>query len=76
MTGIGAPDATMEIQLNGEPYTCGDQTTVEMLLAALNLDPERVVVEHNRTLLERGHSLARPLNAGDEVEIVTLVGGG
>jgi sulfur carrier protein len=66
----------MEIRLNGEPYTCGDQTTVETLLAALNLNPERVVVEHNRTLLERGESLARPLSAGDEVEIVTLVGGG
>jgi sulfur carrier protein len=66
----------MDIQLNGAPYTCGDQTTVETLLAALNLDPERVVVEHNRTLLERGESLVRPLSAGDVVEIVTLVGGG
>jgi sulfur carrier protein len=66
----------MEIQLNGEPYTCDDDMTVETLLTALHLDPERVVVEHNRTLLERGESLARSLSAGDEVEIVTLVGGG
>jgi thiamine biosynthesis protein ThiS len=66
----------MEIRLNGDPYTCDAATTIEALLARLNLNPERVVVEHNRTLLERGQSLARPLRPGDEVEIVTLVGGG
>ena len=66
----------MEIQLNGDPYTCDPATTIEELLAVLNLNPERVVVEHNRTLLERGQSLSRPLEPGDEVEIVTLVGGG
>ena len=66
----------MEIQLNGAPYTCDDETTIVTLLATLRLDPQRVVVEHNRTLLERGHSLDRPLSPGDEVEIVTLVGGG
>ncbi|HEX9593014.1 MAG TPA: sulfur carrier protein ThiS [bacterium] len=66
----------MEIQLNGDPYTCDAVTTIAALLATLNLNPDRVVVEHNRTLLERGQSLARPLKPGDEVEIVTLVGGG
>lgn len=66
----------MEIQLNGAPYTCDEETTVATLLAALRLDPQRVVVEHNRTLLERGHSLDRTVKPGDEVEIVTLVGGG
>ncbi|MGD2062838.1 MAG: sulfur carrier protein ThiS [Nitrospirota bacterium] len=66
----------MEIRLNGDPYTCDEGITIQALLATLNLNPERVVVEHNRTLLERGQSLARSLQPGDQVEIVTLVGGG
>ncbi|PIQ06979.1 MAG: thiamine biosynthesis protein ThiS [Nitrospirae bacterium CG18_big_fil_WC_8_21_14_2_50_70_55] len=50
--------------------------TVGDLLARLALDPQRVVVEHNRTILDRATGASQPLNDGDEVEIVALVGGG
>jgi len=66
----------MSITLNGEPYPVDPGTTVGDLLARLELDPERVVVEHNRAILERATAPAQPLADGDEVEIVTMVGGG
>ncbi len=66
----------MDIILNGEPYTLDPGTTVGDLLARLELNPERVVVEHNRTILDRAAAPAQPLADGDELEIVTMVGGG
>ncbi|PJB95078.1 MAG: thiamine biosynthesis protein ThiS [Nitrospirae bacterium CG_4_9_14_0_8_um_filter_70_14] len=66
----------MTITLNGEPYPVEPGATVGDLLARLALDPQRVVVEHNRTILDRATGASQPLNDGDEVEIVALVGGG
>lgn len=66
----------MHITLNGDPYPLEAGTTVGDLLVRLALDPERVVVEHNRAILDRTTAPAQPLADGDEVEIVTMVGGG
>jgi sulfur carrier protein len=49
--------------------------TVEGLLAALALPAERVAVEVNGALVRKAER-ARALVDGDNVEIVTLVGGG
>jgi thiamine biosynthesis protein ThiS len=47
------------------------------LLRELSLDPQLVVVEHNRTILrDRTTFDALPLATGDTIEIVHFVGGG
>ena len=69
-------ESTMEISINGKPRTVEPGTTVATLLAALELDPRQLAVERNLELVPRGQHAATPLQAGDRLEVVTLVGGG
>ena len=66
----------MQIQVNGETREVPDSATVSDLLAALKLDPRFLAVECNRELVPRTKHHAHLLQQGDQVEIVTLVGGG
>ena len=66
----------MQIKLNGEPFELASPMTVSDLLAQLQIDPRRVAVEHNFTVLKRGTFDSTRLAEGDEVEIVNFVGGG
>ncbi|MFO0889306.1 MAG: sulfur carrier protein ThiS [Isosphaeraceae bacterium] len=50
--------------------------TVAELLSHLGLEPERVAVELNRALVPRSRHGEAVVSPGDELEIVTLVGGG
>jgi thiamine biosynthesis protein ThiS len=65
----------MTVQVNGQARELGDDTTVRQLIVQHNLSPEKVAVELNRRLI-RSDKYDTPLKAGDEVEIVTFVGGG
>lgn len=66
---------TLTITLNGDPRPIDPGTTVRGLLAQLGLSPEKVAVERNRRLVRAGDYDAA-LADGDEVEVVTFVGGG
>ena len=66
----------MQIQLNGAAQEVPAETTVADLLQTLNLDPRTLAVERNQQLVPRGQHQTTQLQAGDAVEIVTLVGGG
>jgi thiamine biosynthesis protein ThiS len=66
----------VQITLNGEPFELASPMTVSDLLAQLQIDPRRVAVEHNLTVLKRGTFENTRLAEGDEVEIVNFVGGG
>jgi len=46
------------------------------LLLQLELDTGRVAVEHNRRVLRRAEHAETALAPGDELEVVTFVGGG
>ena len=66
----------MTIRLNGEPYEIAGPVTISALLAQLQIDPRRVAVEHNITVIKRARYDTTVVNEGDEVEIVNFVGGG
>lgn len=66
----------MEVQINGERRLLEEPCTVAVLLASLGCDPRRLAVEVNRQLVPRTAHANHALQPGDEVEIVTLVGGG
>ncbi|MBW8895414.1 MAG: sulfur carrier protein ThiS [Acidobacteria bacterium] len=66
----------MTIQLNGEPFDIAGPVTIGALLAALNIDPRIVAVEHNVVVVKRQHYDDTFIKDGDEVEIVRFVGGG
>ncbi|HMP15710.1 MAG TPA: sulfur carrier protein ThiS [Gemmatales bacterium] len=63
------------ILLNGEPYQAPEGTLAD-LLASLQKDPKRLAVEVNRELVPRSEHAQTLVREGDEVEMVTLVGGG
>ncbi len=65
----------MTLTVNGKPLEVPDGSTVLQLVERHNLTPQRVAVELNRRLL-RTEKYDTVLNVGDEVEIVTFVGGG
>ena len=52
------------------------EANVAGLLESLSLEPRRVAVERNRRLVPRARFAETPLAENDELEIVTLVGGG
>ena len=66
----------MNLQVNGEPMTMEEGTTVKRLLESLKLTPELVVVELNLTILKREELVKTVLKENDQVEVVHFVGGG
>jgi thiamine biosynthesis protein ThiS len=65
----------MKIRVNGDEREISTGETVRALVARYNLTPEKVAIELNRRLV-RAEKYDTALNEGDEVEIVTFVGGG
>jgi thiamine biosynthesis protein ThiS len=65
----------IKIIVNGESRELGDGTTLRALVMQFNLTPEKVAIELNRRLV-KSDKYDTPLKSGDEVEIVTFVGGG
>ncbi len=65
----------MRITINGQPRET-TRSTVAAILQEINLSPERVVVELNRSILPRDLFAETSLSEGDALEIVQFVGGG
>jgi thiamine biosynthesis protein ThiS len=66
----------LTIRLNGEPHELAGPVSISALLAGLDVDPQRVAVEHNLVVVRREAYGAVLVHEGDEVEIVNFVGGG
>lgn len=64
------------IVLNGEPRAVAEETTVAGLVTSLGLSPQQVAVEKNREIVPRSAHAQTLLRDGDQLEIVTFVGGG
>ena len=71
----GYNDLVMTVTVNGETRDVPSGETIRALVARYSLKPEKVAIELNRRLL-RSEKYDTPLKDGDEVEIVTFVGGG
>ncbi|HXE53396.1 MAG TPA: sulfur carrier protein ThiS [Tepidisphaeraceae bacterium] len=65
----------MKVTVNGDARDLPEGETVRALVVRYNLKPEKVAVELNKRLL-RSEKYDTQLKEGDEVEIVTFVGGG
>ena len=64
------------ITLNGDPYELDQPLSVTDLLARLEIDPRRVAIEHNLTIIKRHTYTTVVIGEGDTLEIVNAVGGG
>ena len=66
----------MRINVNGEARETQQPATVASLLDELSLAARHVAVEVNGQLVPRGQHAGHDLAEGDQLEVVTLVGGG
>ncbi len=66
----------MKILVNGAPRDVPHGTTIAQLLVELEITARAVAVEVNLELIPRARHADHPLQEADELEIVTLVGGG
>jgi len=73
---LGVHNGAMRIKINGQWAEYDDGLTVSELLATLDLDAQRVAVERNTIIVRRKTFEQTALTDNDELEIVTLVGGG
>ena len=67
---------TLTIRLNGDPYELPGELSLLQLLERLQIDPRRVAVEHNLTIIKRDRLGTTRVTDGDTVEVVNFVGGG
>lgn len=66
----------MRVVVNGREMDLETGTTVAAVVASFKFQPRHVAVEVNRELVPRRDFESVELKEGDQVEIVTLVGGG
>jgi sulfur carrier protein len=66
----------MKLTVNGKPVELPDGSTVSALLVHLALEPARVAVERNQDVVPRRTWAEAHLAEGDQIEVVTFVGGG
>ena len=69
----------LKLTVNGE-VRCLDPEpmppTLEAVIAALGHNPQLVVAEHNGIIIPRSQWTSSTVDEGDNLEIVTIVGGG
>lgn len=66
----------IEITINEQPRSIAAGTTLAQLLVELGIQSPAIAVEVNQQLRPKNQFDSTTLEAGDIVEIVTLVGGG
>ena len=66
----------MQVTINGERETLRIEISVAELLADRRIEPRRVAVEINEDIVPRKTFADTLVRDGDQIEIVTFVGGG
>jgi len=66
----------ISILLNGESREAPEGLTIATLLEWLKLPSDRVAVERNLQIVPRDRWQDTPICAGDQLEVVSFVGGG
>ncbi len=69
-------EATQDVRINGKLMAIPISITVERLLEHLGVDRKHVAVEQNRKIVSKPEYATTAVEADDDFEIVTFVGGG
>ena len=69
-------EATQDVRINGKVMALPTPITVAGLLDRLGVDRKHVAVEQNRKIVSKAAYATTPVEADDEFEVVTFVGGG
>ena len=71
-----ATESTFRIVVNGENRQVRAGETIDGLVHALELNPERLAIELDRRIVKRAAWASTALSDGARLEIVQFVGGG
>ena len=66
----------LTLKINGKPRELTAETPLLEFLAANGINPRAVAIEHNGEILKRDRFDAVILRAGDNLEILRMIGGG
>ncbi len=66
----------MNITVNGEEMTVESVGTIEVLLQVLKINLKGCAVERNREIIPRSEFASTPVEEGDHLEVIQMVGGG
>ena len=66
----------MEISVNGKMHFAQDGMTISEFLISCSIDPAKVVVEVNNSIISRELFDKQAFCSSDKVEILRFVGGG
>lgn len=66
----------MLVRVNDKSVEVPDQIDVQTLLDTVDVPPNYLAVEINGDVIAREDYRATEVKAGDQIEVVTLVGGG
>ena len=62
--------------LNNEKYTTKQKINLHDLITYFDYNESLLVLEYNQVIFDRNHWKTTFINNSDEIEIVTIVGGG
>ena len=71
-----AETKSIQITVNGESKTAPQGLNIGQLLDFLAINPGRVAVELNRSILRKADWISTRVEEGAQVEVVWFVGGG
>ncbi len=66
----------IQIVVNGSPVEIACPMSIKQLLETVEVPPNYLAVELNADVVPREQYMQTMVHAGDEIEVVTLVGGG
>jgi thiamine biosynthesis protein ThiS len=66
----------MQLIVNGEPFETPHTETIADLLRELGIEPGRIAIEVNLSIIKKSAYHTFKLHDGDKIEIVNFVGGG
>ena len=66
----------MKCIINGDLFTFEHEDSITRILESLELDPQRVVVEHKQSLIKQDDFDNQMVREDDRLELLEFVGGG
>ncbi|MCI2955350.1 sulfur carrier protein ThiS [Staphylococcus caprae] len=66
----------MKCIINGDTFSFDHEQSIHDVLKSLELDPTRVIVEFNKTLIKQDAYHEHTVREDDRLELLEIVGGG
>ena len=66
----------MKCIINGDEFNFDSEQSINDVLRSLELDPQRVIIEYNKTLIKQEEYDNHTVREDDQLELLEFVGGG